>query len=118
MSCKTTLWAESVGDLDREVRRAAACMDMRLLLGSSQPFAHDAATHVGQAEVAALEAIGEAQVVEAEQVQERGVEVVDVDGVARDAPADVVGGAVDVPTLETAARHPDREGEGMVVAAG
>ena len=35
--------------------------------------------HVGQPEVAALEAVGQPLVVEAEQVQDRGVQVVDVD---------------------------------------
>ena len=39
--------------------------------------------HVGQAEIAVLEAIGQLGVVEAEQVQDRGVEVVDVDFVGR-----------------------------------
>ena len=39
--------------------------------------------HVGQAEIAALEAVGQLGVVEAEQVQDGGVEVVDVDSVGR-----------------------------------
>jgi hypothetical protein len=59
----------------------------------------------------------EAAVVEAEQVQHRGVEVVDVDGVCRPAPADLVGLAVDLPALEAAAGHPEAEGEGVMVAA-
>ncbi len=47
--------------------------------------------HVGEAEVAALEAEGELLVVEAEQVQDRGVEVVDVDAVFDGAEAELVG---------------------------
>ena len=47
--------------------------------------------HVGQAEVAALEAEGELRVVEAEQVQDRGVQVVNVDAVLDGVEAEVVG---------------------------
>src|SRR5262249_6930000 len=83
-----------------------------------QPRPDHVAGDVGQAEVAALVAVGQAAVVQAEQVQQRGVEVVDVDGVAGDAPADVVGGAVDVAAADAAAGQPDGEGEGVVVAAG
>ena len=50
--------------------------------------------HVGQAEVAAGVAEGEAFVVEAEQVQDRGLQVVDVDRVLDDVEAEVVGLAV------------------------
>ena len=49
---------------------------------------------VGQAEVAAGEAVGERLVVEAEQVQDRGLEIVDVDRVLGDVEAEVVGRAV------------------------
>ena len=47
--------------------------------------------HVGEAEVAALEAVGELGVVEAEQVQDGGVEVVDVDLVLDGVEAEFVG---------------------------
>ena len=50
--------------------------------------------HVGQAEVAAGVVEGELLVVEAEQVKDRGLEVVDVDRVLGDVEAQVVGGAV------------------------
>ena len=50
---------------------------------------------VGEAEVAALEAEGQLLVVEAEQVQDRGVEVVDVDAVFDGAEAEFVGLAED-----------------------
>ena len=46
-----------------------------------QQLRHEFAMHVGQAEVAALETIGQLRVVEAEQVQDGGVEVADVDSV-------------------------------------
>ena len=51
--------------------------------------------HVREAEVAALVAEGEAFVVEAEEVQDGGVEVVGVDGVFGDVEAEVVGLAID-----------------------
>jgi hypothetical protein len=50
--------------------------------GSGEEFGDDFAVDVGEAEVAALEAVGEAGVIEAEEMEEGGVEVVDADGVA------------------------------------
>ncbi len=50
--------------------------------------------HVGEAEVAALVAEGEALVVEAELVQDGGVEVVHVHGVLGDVEAELVRFAV------------------------
>ena len=55
---------------------------------------HHVAGHVGQAEVAALEAVGELRVVDAQQVQHRGVQVVNVDGVFDGGVAQLVGVAV------------------------
>ena len=73
--------------------------------------------HVGQAEVAALEAVGQPRVVEAEQVQHRGVQVVDVDPVLDDVEAEVVGLAERDARLDPAAGQPHREGVRVVVAA-
>ena len=76
--------------------------------GSQSPFfnrplrdqlLHHLAVHVGQAEVAAGVAVGELLVVEAQQVQDRGVQVVDVDLVLHGLEAELVGGAVDVAAL-------------------
>ena len=61
-------------------------------LGSGQEFADDAAVDVGEAVVAAAVAEGEALVVEAELVEDRGVDVVDGQGVGDDGVAEVVGG--------------------------
>ncbi len=55
---------------------------------------HHRSVDVGEAVVAALEAVGEPGVVEAEQVQGGRVQVVDVDGVFDDVVAEVVRGAV------------------------
>ena len=58
---------------------------------SLQNLLHHVAVHVGQPEVAALEAEGQAGVVEAQQVQDRRLQVVDVDRVLDDVVADLVG---------------------------
>ena len=50
---------------------------------SGEQVLHHMPVDVGQAEIAAGVAVGEPFVVEAEQVQDRGVQVVDVDGLVR-----------------------------------
>src|SRR3954469_23036763 len=65
---------------------AAACL--------SQDLPDYLAVHVGQAEVAAGVAVGELLVVEAHQVQDRRVQVVDVDRVLLRLEAELVGRAV------------------------
>ena len=60
-----------------------------------QYLLHHAAAHVGQAVVAAGVAVGQPLVVEAQQVQDRRVQVVDVDLVLDRVPAELVGRAVD-----------------------
>ena len=73
----------------------------------------DTALDVGQAVVAALEAVGEPLVVEAEQVEDRGLEVVDVDLVASATlkPSSSVSPWVK-PALDAAAGQEDREAVG------
>ncbi len=73
--------------------------------------------HVGQTEVAAGVAVGEAFVVEAEEFQQRGVQVVDVDRVFDRFEAEFVGGSVDVAAAHSAAGQPHREAVMIVVAA-
>ena len=55
--------------------------------------------------------------VEAEQVQDGRVQVVDVDLVLDGVVAELVGRAVDDAALEAAAGHPHREAERVVIAA-
>ncbi len=64
-------------------------------MGLGEDVLDDRAVHVGQAEVAALEAVGQPLVVDAQAVQDRGVQVVDVDRLLGDVVAEVVGLAVD-----------------------
>src|SRR6478735_893238 len=58
---------------------------------SSHQFLHHPAVHVRQPEIAAGVAVGEFFVVEAEEVEDRGVEVVDVDPVVDGGEAELVG---------------------------
>ena len=86
--------------------------------GSGEDAVHHLAVHVGEAHVAAAEAVGQPLVVDAQQVQHRGVQVVDVDLVLHRPEAVVVGGAVDLAAAHAAARQPHGEAVGVVVAAG
>ena len=72
----------------------------------------------GEAEIESLGADGEAFVVEAELVEEGGVDVVNVDGVFDGAEAEFVGLTVDGAAFEAAAGEPHGEGVDVVVAAG
>src|SRR5438034_708711 len=78
---------------------------------------NDMARHVGQSKVAALEAEGEAKVVETEQVQNGGMQVVDMDDVLDAVVADVVGLPERHPRLHAAAGQPHRERLDVMVAA-
>ena len=71
-------------------RRLAPCRS----LDSGQQWLHDFAMHVGQAVVAALEFEGQPRVVEAQAVQQRRVQVVDVDWVLSDVVREIVGRSV------------------------
>ena len=74
---------------------------------SGQDPGDDLAVHVGQPHVAAAEAVGQPLVVDAQQMQHRGVQVVDLDLVFDGVVAVVVGGAVDGAALDAAAGQPD-----------
>src|SRR5258706_6202173 len=73
--------------------------------------------HVGQAIVAALEAERQAGVIEAQAIEQRRVEVVDVDRVASDVEAVIVGLAEVLSAANAAAGQPHREAAAVMVAA-
>ena len=73
---------------------------------SGQDAPHHLAVDVGEAELAALVAVGHALVVDAAKVQDGGLVVVHMDRVAGDVPGEVIGGAVDMAALHAAAGHP------------
>src|SRR5579884_4364314 len=110
--CQSTL--ESRRELPREgvVTEGAWLM---AILSSRQQLLHDLPMHVRQAEVAALEAVGQLRVIEAQQMQEGRVQVVDVDLVLDHVEAEVVGLAQRQARPEAAAGHPNGEGVGVVV---
>jgi len=72
---------------------------------------------VGEAEIATLEAAGEAFVVEAEPVEDGVLEVVDVVLVGGYAEAEFVGFAIAEAAFDPAAGEDERIGVGEVVAA-
>ena len=74
------------------------------------------AVDIREAVLAALEFEGEAFVVHSEEVEDGGLEVMDVNFVGGDFEAEVVAGAVGVAGFETAAGHHDGEDVGVVVA--
>ena len=73
--------------------------------------------HIGESEVAALGAEGKLSVVETEQVENGGVEIVDVDFIFDGVEAEFVGFAVLDTAFDAAAGHPHGEGIRVVVAA-
>src|SRR5262245_43502075 len=73
--------------------------------------------HVGEAEIAALVAIRQARMLQAEQVQDRGLQVVRVNRIFADVEAQLVRGAVCHAALEATAARENRKRERVVVAA-
>lgn len=71
---------------------------------------------IGQTIVAALESEGQAGVIESEQMQDRGVEVVDMDWVLDSVEPKVIGFAVDPAFFQSTAGHPNAEGSVVVVS--
>src|SRR5436190_1630408 len=84
---------------------------------SLEDWVHDLAVHVGEAEVAALEAEGEPRVVDTEGVKDGGVEVVNVHRIADDVVTEVVGLAMADAGPDAAAGQGQAEAAAMVVAA-
>ena len=66
---------------------------MQTAIDSGEDRFHHGTAHVGQAEVAALVAEGQPFVVDAQQVEDRGVEVVDVDAILDGVVTELVGRA-------------------------
>ena len=83
----------------------------------SQQILDDVAVDVGQAEVAALAAEGEAFVIDTKLVQDGGVEVVDVDFVLGGVVAKLICGTVGDAGFHAPSGHPHGETVRVVVAA-
>ena len=85
--------------------------------GLGENFFDDLAVDIGEAEIATLEAVGHAGVIEAEEMEGGGLEIVDMDGVGEDIDAEVIGFAVGDAWFDATAGHPRGVSVGMVVAA-
>ena len=72
---------------------------------------------VGQPELASLELERQSFVINAEQMQHRGVQIVNVDAILDDVVSELVGLTVGRSGIHTAAGHPQREAARMVIAA-
>src|SRR5262245_13865114 len=79
-----------------------------------QQVANHSPALVGQPHAEAFVVDGQSTVVEAELIQDRGVQVVDVNRVLDHRPADLVGLAVGDAALEAAAGQPQAVGERMM----
>ena len=77
----------------------------------------DLPVDVGQAKVSSLEAVGELGVVEAQEVQNRSLNVVDVDAILDGGEAELVGQADRLAPFDARAGHPHGEGIDVVIAA-
>ena len=73
---------------------------------------------VGKAKVAALEAMSQSQMVQAELVQDGSVEIVDVDWVLRDVESEIVRLAVADAPFHPSAGHQHRKTTRMMIAPG
>ena len=79
------------------------------------PFG-DIAGNVCQAEIASLESMCQFQVVEAEHVQHRGMEVVDGNGILSHSPADFIRRPIGLAAFGAASRHPKGKRKRMMIS--
>ena len=84
---------------------------------SRQNLIHNASMHIGKAEVATKVSPSEACVVDAQQMQHRGVEVVDVDLAVHNAVAHVVGLTEGHTAFHSTSGHPSAEAFRLMLAA-
>src|SRR5687768_10192718 len=83
---------------------------------SGHDFFNDFAVNVGEAEVAARVTVGETLVIEAEQMENGGVEIVDVNRIFDCFEAEFVGGPVDCSPFDPTAREPNGKAVRIVIA--
>src|SRR5262245_47223148 len=107
--CMLTLGGEGIG-------RKGLMRPIRPHSSRENPL-HHLPMHVSEAEVAAAVAERQFLVVDAHQVQDGGVQVVDVDPVLDGVHPQLVGRSVDRAALDAAAGQPHGEAAAVVVAA-
>ena len=79
---------------------------------------YDVSVHIGQAVVPALVAIGDPPVIEAEEMEEGRVEVVDVHGIFDDFVSEVVGPSMNGPAGDASSGEPDGERIALMISPG
>lgn len=84
---------------------------------SDEDFGKDFAGDVGEAEMASVVEVGEALVIDAEQVEEGGMEVVDAGAVADGFVADFIRFAMGCSAFDASPGHPGEEPVGIMVAS-
>ena len=85
---------------------------------SAEKVVNHASMHIGKTEVSSLIGMDQPFVIDSEQVQYGGIEIVDVHGIFGDVVGEVIGFAVTDARLHTATGYPDREGPRMVIGIG
>jgi hypothetical protein len=83
---------------------------------SGQNAIDDFTVDIGETIVAALETVGESGVVHSEQMQEGGVEIVNVDGIFCGLESEFIGGAPDGPGANAATGQPQAVAAVVVIA--
>ena len=99
------------------VRYGSVLSSLWMARGSGEEFGDHFAMHVGQAKVAALETVGQLRVIEPEQVEDRRVEIMDMDGVRAGVEAEVIGFAEGQAGFYAASGQPHGEGVRVMVAS-
>ena len=89
----------------------------RMIRLSGDDIFPDAAVDVGEAQVAAAVLEGELFVIDAEQVEHGGPELVDIRNLFDGVIAELVSGSIDVAALAPTSSHPEAEALRIVVAA-
>jgi hypothetical protein len=97
--------------------RLEACRHHEAERPSSEDGLDNVSVNVGQAKISTLETEGQLCVVEAEQMQDRGVEIVDVHGVLNRIEPKFIGATMHMAFLQTATCHPYAEGPIVVIAS-
>src|SRR5438045_3215221 len=82
-----------------------------------EDFFYQLAMHIRQSIVTALETVGEPRVVDAQQMQRGGVEIVDMHGVFDDVVAEFIRLAEHLAALHSGTCHPDAETARVMVAS-
>ena len=87
-------------------------------LRSGQNALHDVTMNVGEAEAAALVAVGQFGVIDSAEVEDGGLHIVDVDGILGDVPAKFIGFPIGRAGLDPSPRHDPTVSPAEVVASG